>query len=145
MALYRVHASPICSRHPLIQFKVLHHLRYSKVRLARIFPDIDPICGRCKQASATICHMLWSCSKLTEFWNSFFNTVPQEYNYNIQPSPITAIFGMTPCPDDSNPPASLQQTIAFSSLLTRCAILFKWKDSKPPVDERYDAKYMAGK
>ena len=61
MALTRVHSSSICSRHSLIQFKVLHRLHFSKVKLARIFPN--PICDRCKQAPATSYHMFWSCPK----------------------------------------------------------------------------------
>ena len=137
MALFRVHASSICSRHALIQFKVLHRLHYSKVRLARIFPDINPVCDRCKQAPATNGHMLWSCPKLTEFWDSYFKTISQIYNYHIQPSSATAIFGITPCSEESNPPANLQRVIAFSSLLAKCAILFKWKDPKPPTHSQW--------
>lgn len=60
MALTRVHSSSICSRHSLIQFKVLHRLHFSKVKLARIFPNIDPLCDRCKLTPGTSYHMFWS-------------------------------------------------------------------------------------
>ena len=37
----------------------------------------------------------------------------------------------------SDPPANLQRVIAFSSLLAKRAILFKWKDSKPPTHNQW--------
>ena len=41
MAPTKVHSSSICFRHALIQFKVLHRLHFSKVKLARIFQNVD--------------------------------------------------------------------------------------------------------
>lgn len=130
----RENTSSICTHHVLIQFKVVHHLHYSKAILARIYPNINPTCNRCNQAPATTYHMLWSWSKLVYFWKSFFITLSYVFNCSIQPSPITAIFGVIPCPDSiNNPPMYLQHVIAFSSLLARRIILFKWKDTKSPT------------
>ncbi len=124
MALSRVHSSSKCSRHALIQLKVLHRLHYSKAKLVRIFPNLSPVRDRCKQ---TIHHMLWSCPKLAPFWSSFFDTISKTYGCNIMPSPTSAIFGILSVPDDSNIPAHSQKVIAFSSPLARRSILFKWK------------------
>ena len=137
MALLRIHSSSICSRHALIQFKVLNRLHYSKVRLAKIFPNINTISDSCKQAPATNYHILWSCPKLTSYWDSFFDTISKSYNWNIQPCPKIGIFGTVSCADGSSLSAYLQRVIAFFSLLARRAILFKWKDSNPPTNNQW--------
>ncbi len=118
--LSRVHSSSKCSRHALIQLKVLH---YSKDKLG------------CKQTPATIYHTLWSCPKLAPFWSSFFDIVSKTYGCNVMPSPTSAIFGIFSVPDDYSLPAHLQKVIAFPSLLARRSILFKWKDVTSSVTQ----------
>src|SRR4029434_305144 len=61
----RIHSSSINSRHSLIQFKVVHRLHFSKTRLHDIYPNISPLCDKCKQQTGTLTHQFWSCSKLT--------------------------------------------------------------------------------
>lgn len=69
-------------------------------QLARIFSNLCPFCNKCKQATehkckqttATIYHMLWSCSKLAPFWLSFFDAMSQTFGYDIQPSPLVEKF-----------------------------------------------------
>ena len=129
MALTRIHSSSICSRHDLIQFKVLHRLHFSKAKLVRIFPNVDPLCDRCKQTPATSYHMFWSCPKLVPFWSSFFEVISNAYAYNIS---LVAVFGWFSDPTGSVPPVLLQRVINFSSLLARRIILFKWKSAIPP-------------
>ncbi len=132
MALTRVHSSSVRSRRALIQFKVLHRLHFSKARLARIFQNVDPLCDRCKQTPATSYHMFWSCTKLVPFWSSFFEVISNAYAYNISPSPLVAVFGWFSDAAGSVLPVHLQRVIAFSSLLARRLILFKWKAATPP-------------
>lgn len=81
--------------------------------------------------------MFWSCPELTPFCLSFFHTISKAYGYSIIPSPTIAIFGIFSVPVDSNLPAHLQKVIAFSSLLARHSILFKWKDVTPPLHNQW--------
>lgn len=60
----KVHSSSMCTRHALIQFKVLHRVHLSKSKLAKIYPQINPTCDRCKSAEATLIHMFWLCPNL---------------------------------------------------------------------------------
>ncbi len=53
-ALDRIHSSLICLWHTVIQFKVLHRLHWSKVKLAKFTPIVDPMCDQCRQAPATL-------------------------------------------------------------------------------------------
>lgn len=108
---------------------MLHQVHFSNAQVARIFP----ICEKCKQTTATIYHMLWSCSKLVPFWLSMFNTMSQTYGYNIQSFPLVASFGTVPDSEDGSFQAYLQRVVAFSSLLVRRSVLFKWKDTTPPT------------
>ena len=72
--LQRIYSSSICLRHTVVQFKIVHRLHWTKDRLSKIKRDIDPTYDRCKQAPVTLLHMLWSCPKLYNFWQSIFKT-----------------------------------------------------------------------
>lgn len=128
--LARVHSSSVCARHGLIQFKILHRLHLSKVKLSRIYPELDPACDRCKLAPASLIHMFWSCPRLAPFWTSVFETLSQFLQVPIDPTPLIAIFCVIP---DNVPLTGLQSdTVAFATLLARHLILFGWKQAAPP-------------
>ena len=130
-ALSAVNSSSSCARLSLIQFKVLHRLHYSKAKLSRIYPDkINDRCDRCLQAPCNLTHMFWLCPKLSNFWQSIFNTISEIIGQEIQLSPHIAIFG-TPDEDCSLTNAQLN-VVAFSSLIARRRILLLWKSSSPP-------------
>ena len=50
----QTHSSSICARHSLMQFKIIHHLHWSKQKLHSIFPSADPLCDRCGLGPASI-------------------------------------------------------------------------------------------
>ncbi len=56
-AIWRIHSSSISLRHTIVQFKIVHRLRWSKDRLEKIKSDVNPTCDQCKQAPATLYHM----------------------------------------------------------------------------------------
>ena len=53
-----VHKCSIDSGHNLIEFKTVHRLFYSKDKLHKIFPDVAPLCKRCKEADGSLTHSL---------------------------------------------------------------------------------------
>ena len=59
--LDRIQRSLMCLSHAIIQAKVVPHLHWSKVRLAKLTPSVDPMCDRYKIEPATLSHMFWSC------------------------------------------------------------------------------------
>lgn len=133
--LRRIHSTSICARHGLIQFKIVHRLHMSKVKLSKIYPEVDPICNRCKQVPATLFHTFWSCSSLTSFWSSIFEAYSSISGVTIDPCPFIGLFGV---PSEAlslqNP---LLNCIAYSSLLARRLILLNWKNDKPPSFGRW--------
>lgn len=71
--LYNIHTCSINARHQLIQYKVVHRLHYSSVKLHSFFPSTSAICVQCKQTDGTLAHMFWFCSKLSRFWCEILN------------------------------------------------------------------------
>lgn len=74
-----VNGTSSCARLSLIQFKVLHRMHYSKVKLAQIYTDMDDICDRCRMAQGDLTHMFWACPKLRQFWTSIFDILNEAF------------------------------------------------------------------
>lgn len=130
-ALEGVHTASICTRHGLVQFRVLHRLHLSKVKLSKMYPNIDPLCDRCGVFPASLGHMFWLCPKLSNFWNSIFKTLSDILGHMIEPGPVLAVFGV---PGEDSPLRGLNSTVArFITLLARRLILLNWKQTQPPT------------
>lgn len=124
-----IHSSSICLRHRVIQFKVVHRLHWSKVKLAKFVSDFDPKCDRCEAEPATLSHMFWSCSKLIPFWQSIFKFLSDALKIDIVPEAKIAIFGvLLQCPNAKQ----YRDVIAFATLIARRLVLLKWKEKHPP-------------
>ena len=130
-ALKRVHSSSVCARHGLLQFKVLHRLHLSKVKLCRMYPNINPACDRCGQSPASLAHMFWHCPRIVIYWQKIFQSFSDIMGRVVDPSPLTAIFGVK---EPGLVLSSCQYTmITFISLLARRLILLNWKQARPPA------------
>ncbi len=138
--LKNIHSSSICARHALIQFKIVHRLHLSKVKLSQIFPEISPTCDRCEQAPACLYHTFWSCSSLLTFWSSIFKLYSKIVGCTIKPCPLLALFGV-PSRDLILTNTQLN-CIAYSSLLARRLILLNWKSDRPPAFGRWVCDVM---
>lgn len=132
--LRAIHSSSICARHSLIQFKIVHRVHYTNLKLSRIYPNVSDSCTRCKQSPADHAHMFWSCPRLATFWSEIFNTLNTAYSTAITSEPLVALFGVPLQPSTSR---TMQQVIAFTTLLARRLILFKWKHVQPPSHSRW--------
>ena len=134
-ALSWVHSSSICARHGVLQCKVIHKVHWSKSKLARIYPDIDPNCDKCHQGPANLSHMFWSCPTLVPFWACVFDSLSATTSARIQPSPLLALFGVLPI--GLSLPSYFAELVAFLTLLARRAILMRWKSSCPPSHSQW--------
>lgn len=129
--LRRVHSSSMCARHSLIQFKVIHRVHLHKSKLARIYPQIDPTCDRCKAEEATLIHMFWLCPKIQIYWNGICEALSAVLLVKITPNPLMLLFGVTP--EGLGLPTGGRKVVAFSTLLARRLILLKWREAVPPT------------
>lgn len=94
-ALAQIHSSSICARHGLLQFKIIHRIHWSKQKLHKVFPSIDPSCGRCGLTPASLGHMFWSCPKLSNYWHSIFQTLSNILQRPTGADPLVAVLGIT--------------------------------------------------
>ncbi len=70
------------------------------------------------------------CSKLQNFWNSFFKILSHVLGVELIVCPLIAIFGV---PSRGQPLSQRQaDVIAFASLLARRRILLSWTSPQPP-------------
>ncbi|KAM7402819.1 hypothetical protein PAMP_018030 [Pampus punctatissimus] len=138
--IHRIYTSSICQRHTVIQFKIVHRLHWSKVRLSRIKPDVDPVCDRCKQDPADLLHMFWACPKLSSFWHQIFGAFSEMLKVSVDASPLTALFGVLPQNTKIN--KQHRNMLAFCTLLARRLILTRWKDSQPPAYSHWIREVM---
>ena len=129
-----VHSSSICARHGVLQCKILHRSHYTNAKLAKIYPGVSDACYRCNQSPADLVHMMWSCPKLNTYWTEIFKTFQTVFCIPVDPDPRTAIFGISV---DEDTTAAMRRVIAFTTLLARRLILFKWKHASPPSHSRW--------
>ena len=114
----------------LVYVPVVHRLHYTKAKLSRMFPDTTDSCTRCHHSPADHTHTFFSCPKLYSFWTSFFNTISEVLGVSVLPSPLIAIFGVSPAASKLS--RCHRDLIAFASLIARRRILLQWKSPSPP-------------
>ena len=127
-----IHTSSTSAKHGLIQLKVVHRVHFTKARLAKIYPNLDPLCPRCRGQPADLVHMFWLCPNLSAFWTSIFKAFSEMFGSRLDPDPICALFGVMSEESRAALPTKAHVVIAFTTLLARRLILFKWKQRTPP-------------
>ncbi len=70
--IYLVHSFSVCTKHWLLQLKILHRIYYTNARLAKMHPNLSYACNRCNQSPATLMHMFWTCPRLLQNWTEIF-------------------------------------------------------------------------
>ena len=68
--LSNIHRCSINVRHKLIQFKIIHRLHYSKLKVNKMYPNVSALCNKCRNQVGTLTHQLWTCPSLHSFWSS---------------------------------------------------------------------------
>lgn len=125
-----VHSSSVCVRHGLLQFKILHRLHLSKLKLSKMFSSVDPSCDRCKQGPASLAHMFWNCPHIITYWDKVFINLSKILKKTLKPDPILALFGVNPVTVElSNNQKNMTR---FILLLARRLILLNWKSTVAP-------------
>uniref|UniRef100_A0A3B3HQU1 Reverse transcriptase domain-containing protein n=1 Tax=Oryzias latipes TaxID=8090 RepID=A0A3B3HQU1_ORYLA len=134
-ALQNIYSSSICLRQRVIQFKVVHRLHWSKVKLAKIKPDLNANCDRCDRVPGTLSHMFWFCPTLRAFWHNIFQLLSDALGTHMAPEASIAIFGVSEF--SLRLPSKSKSVIAFTTLLARRLILLHWKNKQPPTFRKY--------
>lgn len=85
-AIERIRSTTTCARLRLIQFKVLHRVHFSKLRLSEIYPDVEDKCDKCHGSPCHLSHMFFFffCPDLKDFWLGYFNIMSSVLGVNLQ-------------------------------------------------------------
>ena len=84
-ALKLVHALSICTRHGVLQCKLIHRVHWSKRKLACICPGTDPNCDKCHQGPANLSHMFWYALHCLCFWSLYLTLTLNNHIYQNPP------------------------------------------------------------
>lgn len=133
--LHSIYTCSVNSRHQLIQYKVIHRLHYSRVKLHSFYASTSPLCVKCKQADGTLAHMFWFCNKLGRFWHEVFHFYSEVYGYDLTPDPETGILGWSHQLDTLNRWKAL--SIQYGMVVAKKIILKVWNKETPPCFEAW--------
>ena len=120
VVLKAIHSSSICSRHSLIQAKVVFKIHYTRLKLSRIYPGLSDACLRCGLTPADHLHTFITCPRLHPFWCGIFETVNLTYNKDYEFDTLIALFGVSPRPLK---PRFKNKVFAFITRIARKIIL----------------------
>ncbi len=115
----------------LYNFKRFTEFISRRQNFLKYIPMFQMCVNKCKLSPCNLSHMFAFCSKLQNFWNSFFKILSDVLGIELIVCPLIAIFGVP----SRGQPLSWRQAdvIAFASLLARRRILLSWTSPQPPT------------
>lgn len=128
--LSQIHTCSINSRHRLIQFKVIHRFYYCKALLHKFYPDVSPLCDKCKSTEGTLLHTFWECHVIQQFWSGIFFFFSGVYQRNLTPDREFVLFGHST--GTQNLPQHLRSALVLGTVLAKRLLLKEWKTSCAP-------------
>lgn len=128
--LRNVHKCSVNLKHNLIQFKTLHRIYYSRVKLQHFFADVSPLCNRCKSADGTLAHTFWLCSHLFSYWENIFSCFSVAFGKCWKPDPLVAILGAASLLTSAS--KYEKRAILFGMVVAKKLILQVWKKDHVP-------------
>lgn len=134
-SLEQVHTCSLNARHRLIQFKVLHRIHYSKVKLHNIFPEVSPLCDKCKSTEADLLHSFALCAKLQDFWADIFRLFSKIFKVQIQPEPVLIILGISDLLRSLR--VTQQRLLSYGLITAKKLILMCWKGKEVHTCKRW--------
>lgn len=134
-ALENISTCSHSARHCLIQFKIIHMLHFSREKLHNIYPEISPMCDKCKTSVATHLHSYVLCPKIYSFWTDIFNIMSEVMGIMIKPDPLLIILGVS---EMFKKLSKTQQCfISYSLIIAKKLILTLWKSVNAPTSKMW--------
>jgi len=134
-SLKYIHSCSNNTRHCLIQFKIIHRLHFSKVKIHNIFPNALSNCDKCQSLNATLFHAFFSCPKVATYWSDVFKVLSRIFKITLLPEPLLIILGTSQF--FRNLTAPQQQFISYSLITAKKLLLMSWKGPEIPTDKMW--------
>ncbi len=111
-------------------FKFIHKLYLTPIKMHKISKDISSKCPRCKRTDGTFVHMFWECNLLIGFWKSIhsFTQSVLETKFDLSPS----LYLLNDTLDLQLDRKKCRVLITITYFAKKC-ILLLWKDDSPPT------------
>lgn len=109
---------------------MIHRFYYCKVSLHKFYPDVSPLCDKCKFAEGTLLHSFWECPVIQKFWSSIFFFYSGVYQRNLTPDRDMILFGCST--ETQNLPQHLRNVLALGTVLAKRLLLKEWKTPCAP-------------
>nr|XP_057947055.1 uncharacterized protein LOC131140546 [Doryrhamphus excisus]XP_057947056.1 uncharacterized protein LOC131140546 [Doryrhamphus excisus]XP_057947057.1 uncharacterized protein LOC131140546 [Doryrhamphus excisus] len=129
-ALEKINTCSHSARHCLIQFKIIYMLHFSKEKLHNIYPDVSPICDKCRSSKATHLHSYALCPKIYSFWSGVFDIMSKVLGIVLKPEPLLIILGVSESFQMLN--KAQQCFISYGLIIAKKLILMLWKSVSVP-------------
>ncbi|KAM9311698.1 GLIPR1-like protein 2 [Gastrophryne carolinensis] len=92
------HRSSMATRVQESSYKVLTRWYYTPDRLNKISASVDPQCWRCGIERGTLMHILWSCSKIREYWEGVLAIISRLTGDPVLTDPVQILLHSTDYP-----------------------------------------------
>ena len=121
----------LCNRLTESQYRILHRLQRTPQSLNTFYPDISPLCGKCKREVGSYIHCIWHCPLIFKFWGKISQEINLIFSKNIQIDPVLFLLNLS---EEGLSLSTLQQKLLYKLLLlARRCILFQWIKPRPPT------------
>ena len=126
--------SLIAARDRFIQIKFLHQAYYTPQRLARIYPQRDPLCPRCGVQEGSFWHMVWSCPMIQRYWGRVAGILGTVSQLHVPTDPLVLLLSHL---EETQGDRYSKLFLTFSLFYARREILLKWRAAEPPTVEAW--------
>uniref|UniRef100_A0A803JYV6 Reverse transcriptase domain-containing protein n=1 Tax=Xenopus tropicalis TaxID=8364 RepID=A0A803JYV6_XENTR len=120
----------ISTRDKLIQFKIIHRLHLTPLRLYRMGIRNSSHCPKCGAPEANYFHLMWSCPQIHQFWNQILDHIQNTTSLPKITNPKVCLFGIVDDIIPQSAPHILYRTLLFYA---RKSILLQWMAQSPPT------------
>lgn len=107
-------------------YKFMHRMYLTPVRLSKMYPSVSSNCRRCKTRTGSLIHVFWKCRDLKPFWNAVHDLTAKTLKF----TPILYLFGTDP--DGTLDPVSNKRIGIITYVAKKC-ILLNWNQDTPPT------------
>lgn len=111
-------------------YKFMHRMYLTPVRLSKMYPNVSSKCHRCKTCTGSLIHVFWNCKELKHFWNAVHNLTSKLLQIQFTLSPLLYLFGTDP--DHTLDPISNKRIGIIAYVAKKC-ILLNWKQATAPT------------
>uniref|UniRef100_A0A803KF69 Reverse transcriptase domain-containing protein n=1 Tax=Xenopus tropicalis TaxID=8364 RepID=A0A803KF69_XENTR len=113
----------------LIQYKSLHQIYITPLKLLKIGKRQNDLCPRCDTPGANFIHMIWACPPINRFWKDVMGTMAQELGTPQIIDPVVCLLGVI---DDILPTNAAR--IRFRTLMfyAKKTVIMHWMGNNLP-------------